>query len=318
MKDDFRDQIYNTLNLKETDELVEIWQKNDHKQWSETAFGVVKELLQNRLGQLPPQGEPNYASDDDSSSESNRQIREFIETGEINRKDGKHRPHGLVDTGVFERRMGRRQSKELISPTKYNLIMGGVLLWGFCVNWLMVKFIPVHSIQSIDFRLFLLGYFASCFLGVYLFKSSPNPGISFLGYNFVVIPFGLVINVVVSRYNPSVVLDAMRITGLVTVIMMALGASFPNFFQKVIGALSVALFAVIIVELVEVFLLGIHHDIIDWIVAIIFCGYIGYDWGRANRIPKTIDNAVDSAAALYMDIINLFLRILRILGRRRK
>jgi len=33
-----------------------------------------------------------------------------------------------------------------------------------------------------------------------------------------------------------------------------------------------------------------------------------------NKIPRTLDNAVDSAASLYMDIINLFLRIL---GRRR-
>jgi FtsH-binding integral membrane protein len=57
---------------------------------------------------------------------------------------------------------------------------------------------------------------------------------------------------------------------------------------------------------------------IDWAVAAIFCGYIGYDWGRAMRIPKTVDNAVDSAAAVYMDIVNLFARILRILGRRRK
>ena len=44
----------------------------------------------------------------------------------------------------------------------------------------------------------------------------------------------------------------------------------------------------------------------------------GFDWARANAIPKTADNAVDSAASLYMDIINLFLRILMILagGRR--
>ena len=47
-----------------------------------------------------------------------------------------------------------------------------------------------------------------------------------------------------------------------------------------------------------------------------FLGYIGFDWSRANSIPKTLDNAVDSAASLYMDIINLFLRILRIMGRR--
>jgi hypothetical protein len=33
-------------------------------------------------------------------------------------------------------------------------------------------------------------------------------------------------------------------------------------------------------------------------------------WGRANQIPRTMDNAVDSAAALYMDIIDLFLRSL--------
>lgn len=53
----------------------------------------------------------------------------------------------------------------------------------------------------------------------------------------------------------------------------------------------------------------------DWIVAVIFCGYIGYDWEKANRMPKPVDNAVDGAAAIYMDIINLFMRILRIFGR---
>jgi FtsH-binding integral membrane protein len=50
-------------------------------------------------------------------------------------------------------------------------------------------------------------------------------------------------------------------------------------------------------------------------VVAIFCGYIGVDWSRANSIPKTLDNAIDSAAALYMDIINLFVRILSIMGR---
>jgi len=73
---------------------------------------------------------------------------------------------------------------------------------------------------------------------------------------------------------------------------------------------------VILVELFQLFVLGIHSNWLDWVVVLIFCGYIGYDWGRANSIPKTLDNAVDSAAALYMDIINLFLRILRIMGRK--
>ena len=99
--------------------------------------------------------------------------------------------------------------------------------------------------------------------------------------------------------------------------MMILGTLYPGFFFKIARGLFIALIIVVVVELVEVFVFGIHHDILDWAVVLIFCGYIGYDWARANSIPKTIDNAVDSAAALYMDILLLFLRILRILGRSR-
>jgi FtsH-binding integral membrane protein len=223
-----------------------------------------------------------------------------------------------MEHDVFERKMNKAQSKETIEAFQYNFLIGLVLLWGFGVNWWIVKSIPVQAIQSINFFIFLIGYFACCFLGVYLFRSSSNPWVSFLGYNFVVVPFGLIINLVVSQYDPSIVIDAMRITGFVTLIMMILGTLFPHFFQKISGALTVALLVVLIVVLVEIFVFGVHHGIIDWIVALIFCGYIGYDWGRANNIPKTVDNAVDSAAALYMDIINLFLRILRILGRRRR
>ncbi|MEO1973409.1 MAG: Bax inhibitor-1 family protein, partial [Pirellulaceae bacterium] len=112
------------------------------------------------------------------------------------------------------------------------------------------------------------------------------------------------------------VLNAIMVTGLVTLVMMVLGSLFPTFFEKIVGALTIALTAVIIVEMIAAFIFHVQYGIIDWIVIVIFCGYIGYDWGRANSIPKTLDNAVDSAASLYMDIINLFLRILRVMGRR--
>jgi FtsH-binding integral membrane protein len=222
-----------------------------------------------------------------------------------------------METGVFDRKKKRNQSYELISPVLYNVIMGIVLIWGFGLNIILVNSIPVSSLLKIPFLLFMIGYFASCFYGIHLFETSVNPWVSFLGYNFVVIPFGLVLNIIVSRYDPTIVAESFRITAIVTIIMMALGSAFPNFFKKIYWALTISLFAVVIVELVEVFVFKVHHGIIDWIVALIFCGYIGYDWGRANRIPKTLDNAVDSAAALYMDIVNLFVRILRILGRKK-
>lgn len=218
-----------------------------------------------------------------------------------------------MESNVFERTHNGEQE---VSPRLYNFTIGVILCWGFLINWLMVGSIPVESITAIDPWGFFIGYFASCFFGIYLFSNSSNPMVSFIGYNFVVVPFGLIINLVVARYDPSLVLSAIKVTGLVTSMMMLLGTIFPAFFKRIAGALTVALLAVIVIELFQIFVLGIHQEWIDWAVVFIFCGYIGYDWGRANQIPKTIDNAVDSAAALYMDIINLFLRILRIMGRK--
>ncbi len=215
---------------------------------------------------------------------------------------------------VFDR---RRADGAIISAGFYNLIIGLTLCWGFAVNWFMVQEIDPQSIAAINPWIFYGGYFVSCLLGSYLFNSSSKPIVSFIGYNLVVIPFGFLVNLIVSNYDETVVVDAVRVTGIVTAVMMVLGTMFPAFFKKIGGALSIALLIVIVVELVEVFVFHMHHGVLDWIVVVIFCGYIGYDWGRANSIPKTVDNAIDSAASLYMDIINLFIRILRIMGRNR-
>lgn len=222
----------------------------------------------------------------------------------------------MESSSVFKRDWEESTGNEL-SESTYNLTIGAVLLYGFLLNWAMVKYIPVEAIASVNPILFFVGYLGCCFAGCALFTKSDKPAISFLGYNLVVIPFGFIINLVVHQYQPALVLEAVRVTAMVTFLMMGLGALFPAFFRKIAGALFIALIAVIIVQLVQTFIFHVQSDWIDWAVALIFCGYIGYDWGRANAIPRTLDNAIDSAAALYMDIINLFLRILRILGRRR-
>ncbi len=218
---------------------------------------------------------------------------------------------------VFNRTQADSQGAEL-SPGVYNLVIGLMLLWGFGLNYVMVKTIPVSTLAGINPIIFYVGYFVLAFGGAFLFRKSTHPFLSFVGYNMVVVPFGVIINLVVSRYDPAVVLEAVQITGLVTLVMMVLGTLFPKFFSRIAVALAISLLVVILVELANIFFFKKDLAALDWIVALIFCGYIGYDWGRANQIPKTLDNAIDSAASLYMDIINLFLRILRILGRSKR
>lgn len=214
---------------------------------------------------------------------------------------------------IFDR---TQASSGLIGANAYNFIIGLTLLWGLGVNWWMVTNIEPQSIAAIPRLVFFVGYFASCLMGIYLFNRSGTPIVSFIGYNLVVVPFGFIVNLVVNHYDPEIVAQALRITAMVTAAMMLLGTLYPAFFERIAGALCLALFLVVIVELVEIVIFRTHHGVIDWIVVLLFCGYIGYDWARANAIPKTVDNAIDSAAALYMDIINLFLRTLRILGRK--
>ena len=78
--------------------------------------------------------------------------------------------------------------------------------------------------------------------------------------------------------------------------------------------LCISLLITVVVEII-LFFVGIQLGIIDYVVVLIFCGYVGYDWAKANVQTKTVDNAIDSASELYVDIVNLFVRILRILAR---
>ena len=55
MNNDLRDQIYSSMSLKETDELLGIWQRHDSNEWTDSAFEVVGEILRDRLGEPPSQ-----------------------------------------------------------------------------------------------------------------------------------------------------------------------------------------------------------------------------------------------------------------------
>jgi tetratricopeptide (TPR) repeat protein len=55
MSDNRREQIRKNLIAKETGELLDIWQNDDLGKWDESAFDIIKEILLERLGYLPPQ-----------------------------------------------------------------------------------------------------------------------------------------------------------------------------------------------------------------------------------------------------------------------
>lgn len=60
MSDDFRRQIRDNFEQKDTDELLALWQANNRAEWSALSFEVIEAILRERLGEIPAQGEPCY------------------------------------------------------------------------------------------------------------------------------------------------------------------------------------------------------------------------------------------------------------------
>ena len=70
--DRLREHVRRQMREKETAELIAIWQENDREAWTDDAFEAVREVLLERLGELPEQGLPeneDFLPEDDAEIE---------------------------------------------------------------------------------------------------------------------------------------------------------------------------------------------------------------------------------------------------------
>ena len=202
-----------------------------------------------------------------------------------------------------------------ISRRAYNLIIGLVVLWGVGIDTAICYFYGdklVHTMRNS--WTWLLLYLGLVIGGTIIVNVVKNPIVSFLGFNLIVVGFGVTLAMVVGLYQPAIVLEAFLVTTIVTALMLLLGTLWQEMFQKIGRILLVGLIGIIVVEGVMILITGTYPTWISVVSAIIFCGFIGYDWAKAQNSPSTAKNAVLFATSLYVDIINLFLNILRIVA----
>lgn len=205
---------------------------------------------------------------------------------------------------------------KIISTRTYNLIMGGVVLYGLVMNAIICNFSDAIAVR-INPIVLLIGYIVLSIAGIVIARKSHNAVISFLGYNLICLPLGLVISVMISAYggiDARPVQMAFIYTVGITLIMVLAAIAFPKLFEKLGKALFIALIAIAIVGVLSMFIQGMAY-LYSLLGAGLFSLYVGYDVYRSQQFAKTADNAVDCAIDIYMDIANLFLFLLRIFGR---
>jgi FtsH-binding integral membrane protein len=202
--------------------------------------------------------------------------------------------------------------KELTN-SKFNLFLGLFILYGVLVNVLISFLMAGHEFTSAQMIAVLVLSLVCGIAGVFVALKNDRPIVSFLGYNMLVIPFGLMLSMIVQLYSPMVVFEAFFLTAMIMFVMIVAATIIPEWFKGLGTVLFIALIGLIIAEVICVFI-GITPLWISAISALIFSCYIGYDWTMAQAGPKTLDAAIDSALNIYLDIVNLFLDLLRIVG----
>jgi len=223
---------------------------------------------------------------------------------------------------VFSARKEERLNSgvgDQISVRRYNAVMLLTLLWGFLVNTVMVYYfaIPIMRLLSGVSPLWIfIGYFVLAIAGIAISARSTNPWISFLGYNLLVLPIGVLLCLILPGIPVAIVTKAVLLTGIVTATMTLLGLVAPHVFLGMGRTLFIALIVGILAELVATFLFHYTGTAFDWLFVVLFSGYIGYDVAKSQIYPKTVDNAVDCALDIYLDIINIFIRLLALLSRK--
>ena len=232
----------------------------------------------------------------------------------------------LAGAVVLGKEAREKRLKEAVDPSAiisvkmYNGLIGGVLLWGLLINYLLCWKVGSYTtlFPKMSPVAFLIGYAVVAFIGIFVTSQAKTPAVSFLGFNLVVLPFGLVISTIVQSYGgieSTVVTQAFLYTLLICAAILATAIVFPKAFSKLGGMLGAVLFGLILCEVV-LMIFRVRQQWTSWIAAVVFSLYLGYDIYRSQQFPKTVKNAIASAMDIYLDIANLFIRLLRILGKK--
>ncbi len=159
------------------------------------------------------------------------------------------------------RKQLRLQSGEAdrLSSRSYNLALTGLLAYGLLLNAVMVYYFaePLRQmLMGVSSWVLLLGYLVPTLIGVLMAAKSTNPMVSFIGYNLVVLPIGVLLSLLLLGFPVGIVVKAMALTGMVTATMMLLAIIRPQFFLGVGRTLFLTVIRCIVAEVVATWLLG--------------------------------------------------------------
>ena len=167
------------------------------------------------------------------------------------------------------------------------------------------------------FFLALIGTFATL-IGLFLAreKSPLNLGLLYAFATFEGMTLGLVLDAYVARGLGGVVLNAAAATAAITLGAGAYGYTTRRDLTGLGSILFIGLIGVVVASLVGIFVhLPLLYIGISAVAAVLFTGFLVFDLNRVAQSRGASEGQVILlTVSVYLDILNLFLAILRLLG----
>ena len=154
-------------------------------------------------------------------------------------------------------------------------------------------------------------------LGIFITKMSPLVAkIAYILYTAIT---GLTLSGLFMIYTKSSIAIVFLVTAVIFGIFAIIGKTTKMDLSKWSVYLFIALLAIIVLEIVNIFLMSNTLDIILCVVVIIlFAAYTAYDINRLIKSSDEIPNkGIFFAFQLFLDFINIFIKLLRLFGERK-
>lgn len=170
------------------------------------------------------------------------------------------------------------------------------------------------------FLILILVEFGLCiWLSAGIRKMQPTTAKILFGlYSFVT---GLTLSTIFIAYRIDSIVMVFGITSLMFAIMAMIGTITNIDLTKLGSILLMGLIGIIIASIINMFIGSQAFDLgITIIGIVIFTLYIAYDVQKVKYMTQTLEEdkaAILCAFELYLDFINLFIKLMRLLGKRR-
>lgn len=221
-------------------------------------------------------------------------------------------------TDVWERRSSRAFENSEISANAFNLIFALTTVYGMIMYGALAAFC-----QNAHFNIWstigiIIVTFAGCFVA-----ASEVPVMNLLGLSMISGGLGAISGPFIAQYKVASVVEIAAMTVIITLILGAIGTLYPKSLENWGMLLFSLLLALIVAQIVFPLMYALAglpltglRTMLDWAGVLLFSAYIVYDFNRAQFVEKTVDNAMDCGISVFLDIANLFIRLLELFGQK--